>query len=406
VAALVGAQLRVRLRGLQPRPRPIAIDPLRLDVLAGMRALTYEPIRAGLFAARYLELALAAGEPVHAARALAIAGLHATIQAPRGAWSCAARGEAAARAAATGDPIAQATVELAHALLLQWRGEMRASLRLLETTETLLRERASGMVWELDSLQLFRFGGLMYMGAWRRLVEEVPAWLEQARARGDLYAAAGAVQMCGWVPHLARDDVPGARAELAEAMAAWGKDFRTQEWYRVASQVAIELYAGDGDAAYAAIRGAWAELRRTFAHRLQMLRPAMHSNRAAAALAAAAAATGRRRRTLLRDAERHIAELSRHGLPWVDALHLPLRAATAALRGDTDTAAQLLERAEAAALARDLTLRAAAARHRRGRLLGGSQGSALRASADAVMTAEGIAVPARVADLFVPGFPA
>ena len=62
-----------------------------------------------------------------------------------------------------------------------------------------------------------------------------------------------------------------------------------------------------------------------------------------------------------------------------------------------------LERAEAAFDAAGMTLYAAAARRRRGELLGGA-GRELVAAADAVMAARGVVNPARFAEMYAPGF--
>ncbi len=52
-----------------------------------------------------------------------------------------------------------------------------------------------------------------------------------------------------------------------------------------------------------------------------------------------------------------------------------------------------------------MMLFAAAARRRQGLLMGGAAGAALVGQADAFMATQKVQNPARMADLFVPGFP-
>ena len=65
--------------------------------------------------------------------------------------------------------------------------------------------------------------------------------------------------------------------------------------------------------------------------------------------------------------------------------------------------AMKIEAAEAGFVASDTALYAAAARRRRGQLLGGEEGKELVAAADTWMRSEGIVRPDRVAAMIVPG---
>jgi len=110
------------------------------------------------------------------------------------------------------------------------------------------------------------------------------------------------------------------------------------------------------------------------------------------------------------DAQRHLAEAARHArplervdLPWVRALATTLRAGIEARRHPA-RAPELLDQAARGFADDGMALHAAAARRRRGLLVGGDEGRALVASADEFMVAQRIANPERWMDLLVPGF--
>jgi hypothetical protein len=106
---------------------------------------------------------------------------------------------------------------------------------------------------------------------------------------------------------------------------------------------------------------------------------------------------------LLRAAERDARALERERLPWADALARLVRAGVARQRGGKDAAALLrdgAQRCEATAM----RLYAAAARRYLGHELGGAEGQALAADAEAWMAGQQVRNPGRMAALLVPGF--
>src|SRR5262249_12330188 len=137
--------------------------------------------------------------------------------------------------------------------------------------------------------------------------------------------------------------------------------------------------------------------------RVQSTRVSMQLFRAMCALAAAVTAADPK--PLLYIAEKDARQLRREGLPWPDAGERFLRAALAAQRGDTVGARGLLAEAVTAFEALDMHLSAAATRRRLGELLGGTEGAALVAQADAWMASQNIRNPARMTAAFAPGFP-
>ena len=93
---------------------------------------------------------------------------------------------------------------------------------------------------------------------------------------------------------------------------------------------------------------------------------------------------------------------AREKVPWAIPLARLLTAGLAGLAGRVDEAVAALAAAEPELEAAGMELHLAVARRRRGELLGDA-GAELVAQADAWLTAQGVANPARLAALFVPG---
>lgn len=90
-------------------------------------------------------------------------------------------------------------------------------------------------------------------------------------------------------------------------------------------------------------------------------------------------------------------------MAWSDPFAQLIRASVAALRGETQAAIAAIASAETGFETTDSGLYAAAARARRGELIGGTEGEKLVAEVDAWMTAQRVAEPARMRMLVVPG---
>ncbi len=88
-------------------------------------------------------------------------------------------------------------------------------------------------------------------------------------------------------------------------------------------------------------------------------------------------------------------------MPWAIAIAELVDASVAAARGDAGAADALLS-AERLLAAADMHLYAAAARYRRGQLVGGDTGVTLAAAARDELVALGARNPERIADMVVP----
>jgi hypothetical protein len=127
--------------------------------------------------------------------------------------------------------------------------------------------------------------------------------------------------------------------------------------------------------------------------------------RAACAIAAAQVASDPK--PLIARAEREAGRLERshYTVIWTRAWPQVVRAEVAVARGKRTQALAHLDRAIEGFRESGAAFFLAIARRKKGELLGGDEGRALIASADAWMAGEGIVDPARLAATFVPGFP-
>jgi hypothetical protein len=137
--------------------------------------------------------------------------------------------------------------------------------------------------------------------------------------------------------------------------------------------------------------------------RVQALRVTAWDARARAALTCAEQ-EGPEREALLRTALRDARHMQREGLVPADARARLLLAGVANLRGDEAKAIRLLREALGAFVSEDLALNVAVTRSILGSLVGGDEGRALRAEADAWFAAQTVKRPDRFVAMFAPGF--
>jgi serine/threonine protein kinase len=406
LASFVLRRLSLRLRGtrvVERDERDVSPDLLlRIDVCwtcaAGL-GLT-EIIRASLFQTVHMLLALRAGEPRRLARALALdAGFSAAPGAP--ARAVAATRVARAREAAVriGHPYAIGLSTLTAGIAAYLVGEWRAASRAAADAERVLWEHATGVMWEVTSAQSYRLGALTYLGEIAEVTRAVPALLADAQDRGNLYAATE-VRTRQNIVWLASDEPDRARHEVTEALAHWSSTSYYRQHYnalRALSQ--IDLYIGDGQAAWRRLVEQWPALRRSLMLRVQVLRIEAWSLQARAALQVARA--GQERAAMLVAAERLTRKIERERVAW-SAPFVPLaRAAMADMRGERTRAVELLDAAIGGFERVDMGLHAAVARRRLGELTGAA---ALVGAADRWMADQRIMNPAAIAELLAPGF--
>ena len=408
--SLLWRRTRVRLRGIGFRRRQAAdLSPAllaRVDAAwsAAVGLGNVDTIRGADFAARHLLLALSAGEPSRVARALAFEACLNAVMGP-GTLARANALAAAARALAdeVGNAHAAALSVAARAIGLHMDGQWRACLPLFDEAERLLRERCTGVAWELSTGNQLRTYSLARLGLLSELAKNVTASLQEAEQRGDLY---GSTVLRMGEPNLiwlATDLPDEARSECQDAIGRWSqRGFHQQHVDFEYAMAQIELYRGDGAAAFERMRAVWPQLERSFTLRLDVARIVNLDLRGRTAVAAAAAAAPSGRAALLADARRSAGKLERERARWAHPMAAIIRAGVARLVGDEVAALAALDRAIDGFDAAEMSMHAAAARGRRGTLRGGDAGSADLAAMQAWMRSQSVASPERFAAVFVP----
>jgi hypothetical protein len=400
------------LRGLGFRERPADQVPAehlaRIDIgwAASLGLSMNDNIRAADIQTRHLLLALRAGEPSRIVRALALEIPH-TVghggeRMKRRGARLADMSESIARR--LGDPyliaLAMATRGIGDVLSERWQ----LGLQVIDQADHILRDRATGVAFERASSHTFALWSLFHMGQVAEMGRRCPGLLREAQARGDLYAATNLLSFTPFV-RLMADDPAGARQDIQQALTQWThQGYHIQHYALLQVQVAVELYTGNGTAAWELVSAHWPAFAGSFLKRVQLFRNQVRQLQAYSALAAAAAA--RQPRPLLRTAEALARRLGREKTPWSGATALYVRGAAAAVRRGQAGARALLSEAVARFQAAGMQLHVAAVRRRLGELLGGAEGRALVAEADAWMAGQHVQDPARMVTVFAPGFPA
>jgi serine/threonine protein kinase/tetratricopeptide (TPR) repeat protein len=361
-------------------------------------------IRAADFQTRHLLLALRAGESYRIARALATeAGFSSTLGKPR-------RTERLLKAASDlaeslGQPHARGLATFAGGVAAFYQGRFRAAREGCEKAEAIFREQCTGVAWEINTTVTYSLASLFYLGEARELARRVPLHLSEARDRGDRYAAAEFATGRSGVAWLVGDQIARARDEIAQAIHPWSqRGFHSQHFFGLVARVHLELYAGDGQTAWRLIEERWPEIARSMILRVKFDLVEILGLRARSALALAAASPSTKARLLdaaARDADR----IGRQKLELTRPVSRLLEAGVASLEGRTDRALQALGEAIDGFEKLDMALHAAAARWRRGQLLGGDEGRSLEATAESYMRSQTIKKPDRIVAMLAPGFP-
>jgi hypothetical protein len=407
-------QVRLRLRGLRFRERDetqiSAQDLLRIDTCwaVGVGLGIVDMVRGADFQARHLVLALRAGEPYRVARALAMEGAYVSMGGSRSRKRTQRLlGAAHALAKRVNHPyaIGLATMTAGNAAMCD--GRWREARTLCEAGEQIFRERCTGVDWEILIAQLCGLVSMFFLGEVAALSQRLRSLLGEAEGRGSrLRAAFLRTGFCSHVVWLAADDAEGARQELEAGLKGWRLSDRfdyLRLWVRGA-RTDIALYSGEEPAASEAVGKELRASARALERFVQMGFIRGIDSRARRRLAVAGQTTNPAERSeLLRGVEGHASAMMRERTHWGDPLALLLRASVAATRGETSRAVPVLESAEAGLVAADMALHAAAARRRRGELIGGEMGHGLVAAADAWMTGQGIKNPERMTAMLAPG---
>jgi len=395
---------RVRLR-LPSRPRGAPDAPTRsridlcwhLAVSLGM----VDVVRGHVFHTRGLLLARRHDDPFRLSRATAIEAAFTSMRGSRGKPGAEALlRDAEALAARCDHPQARAFVSAAIGQVAFLCGEFARAETASREAEVALRERCTGVTWELATSQLWYARAVMMRGESAALAAWLPGALRECDDRGDRYG--GTTIRAAVLPfvHLTGDDPAGAIDAALAARRAWtAPGFHVQHYYATAAEIAARLYRGDLAAAELQLAELWRGLERSHLARVQFIRVITRDLYARTLVAAARGGADPRLRRALRLAK----QLDGERAAWARGLALIVRAGVAARRGQDARAADLRGAAIAALDATDLGLHAACVRAIDGPLRGGAAGRAAVEAATAFFSRQGLRAPAAMTAALVPG---
>ena len=364
-------------------------------------------VRGNDFQTRQLLLALRAGEPYRVAKALAVeAGYLGTIGKPGLRNTSRVLGAARAVAERLQHPHALGLAALFDGYRAFLIGSWSECRRLMEHAETILRDRCTGVAWEINNARLLCAWALGFIrGRSGSSPRGMPFYIEDAKDRGDLFAMANLRNGLPNIPWLARDDAEGRGAQLRRRWGAGRSKASTcSTTTRCTPKPTSTSISGDVRAAQLRVADEWPRLARSLLLRVQLVRINSTHVRARSLIARATAESGSLQRSLLRQAERDARRLAREKLGWADGDAELIRAGIANTRGDRDETVRRLRSARERLLASDMRMHAAAAARRLGALLGGEEGRSLLAEADDWIAREQVRDPARMTAMLVPGW--
>ncbi|HVP15353.1 MAG TPA: hypothetical protein VMS88_07400, partial [Terriglobales bacterium] len=411
LVGLLARRLQLALRGVRFREREAARVPAdlltRTDVCwsVGVGLGMVEVVRSAHFQARCLLLALQSGEPVRVARALLMEfGFSSTGGGRTTRRTATLREQCRALVEGRGNPYLHGLLAVQEGIAASMAGDFPDSLAACRRGEAILRERCTGVMWELDTAQLYQLHALANTGRWAELAARIAPLRADAVDRGDLYLTTYILTRNAYLTHLAAGDSGRAGEEQERSLEGWRqRSFQVQHYWDWFAHGEIDLYAGRPERAWQRLEAGWRTFRHSLLPRVQSVKIEALYLRARAALALAAESRGSEVRELLARAERDARALAEERMPWGDGQAALVRAALACARGDREAAASVASAAEARLAEVGMSHLAAAARWRRGALAGGSEGAALVADARKALGELGASDPERMAGMLAPG---
>jgi hypothetical protein len=403
---LLNLWLRITLRFRPHETREARREDLaRVDALfaAAMGFAIVELVLASCMAARHLIAALRAGDRFRVLRGTA-------FQAARlaGAGGTPSRLErklheiAASLVNEEKNPAVRAFFDSTDGYRLYLRGQWRDALTKLDSSISQAQSHSHAVGWRANAGMLGCWT-LDLLGEYRELAQRHAHYLADAERRGDLYASVQLRVGSTAGVWLAADLPEEARRNAQEAIAKWpSARYLLQHWQLMVGEAEIELYQGNGLAAYARVERDEMALKKSMLLHTQSLRAKTLFVRGRCAIASLDADPGLRA-VRLTETRRLARKLERERMQWTAPLAAILSAGLASARGQQHRAAALLRKAAELADAASMSGYASAARHQLGLLVGGDEGRDIVAKAHDAMAAQGVHAPARFASMLVPG---
>ncbi len=404
--ALRGLRFRLRREAEVPQRRLVRLD-AAWALVSGLSLI--DTVYASYFQNHHLLQALAVGEPRRLLRALTSEAAYCSMPGTKGSRRRAEAVIATLKEVAAehpAEPIGEGMVAIGTSMMAWMYGDWRTCQREATVAERAFRERCTGVSWELGTARTFMLGTLTYMGDYLEYERHWPGFLEDARARGDIFAETKLILIdLSHAGALAKDDPDGAAAAVERAVGLWDTEgFHLQHFWALHAKVEIALYRGEPAAAWALLEEARNGLRRSLLLRVQSLRIWLRQTRARAALALAARDPSARA-MLLASARADVRSIAQEKTLWGAGMASLLSGVALGLEGDRENGAARLADAATQLDAAHMPVYAAAARRAGGRLAGPETGAELVRAAETEIAQRGVREPARFADLLTPGLP-
>jgi len=408
VASLLAYKARLRVLGLgfdERKPEDVpAADGARIDALhvAALGLASVDIVLATCMQARQFVEALRSGDRARIVRAATLYyGSHlATRGGPVSAHERDVHALIVRLVEKGGSPIEAAFSRGTHGVGLFLRGHWREAVEVIDGAYVNLPSQMAGMQAQAALYGVYAQAFLGNLVELRRRQERLLADAEQ---RGDLFMAVLLRVSHPVLLVLADDDPNAARDQVRAAKARWshGK-FLIQDWQVTRSEAEIELYAGNGGAAWNRLELDRRPLEKSLLLRVQFMRVLTEFARGRAAIASIVAAP-ERKAAQLAEANKSARQLRGERMKWTDPLAATVTASIKSVEGDRAGAESALREAIALAEGADMTLYAAAARYQLALSLGKVVGADFLREAEARMGDQGIRAPSRFASMLVPG---
>jgi hypothetical protein len=401
------ALLRLKLRGLGFRQLAVDQSSSALARRADVARSTAEglastdPIRAASVMLEGVWLSLELGEPSRLAWALSHYALLLGSKGSPKSQVASTRlfGHATALAKGAASPDAEAVVRLNRAKLSLSLGAWADALEYSDDCSSYVRHECAdgwGYMTVAHNIALF---ALQAAGAVAELNRRASEYVRVASDVGDLYAEVS-VMIYSAAGALATSDAVGARERVQRALRRWKKEhFLFQNWLAVQAESQCDLYEGHAERAFARVQGAWAQMEARYLLKLSVVRPFALRLRASAALSMARRARQGELAAYLKIAQRDGAALARIGRHDARGWSALIEAGLHDLRGNGERSVRALGQAAQHFRSAGMPLEAESALFQRGRLVGGTEGTEQRLSADRSLTERGVRDPARWAAL-------
>jgi eukaryotic-like serine/threonine-protein kinase len=358
-------------------------------------------IRGAYFQTRSLQLALQVGEPNRLARSLMIEAMY--VAQEGGEHIITARGlyqEACHILEHNQDPYMAAFLIFGGAFLEYYEGKFRVAAQRFHEAEDRFKEIA-GAAWELSTSRIHRLRATDYQGAWEELRPLYNEYIHDAQRRDDRFAEQSLRRWFN-VLWLANDQPEKAGEDLDKnPWSAPAGGYHLQHFLEVRARVELAIYRGNAASADWA-RGALDDAAGSFLFRIQIARAISDWLRGRLALCQAVALGSPE--NLIGEAEEMSARLFREEANYASIWGMLLQAAAFTHRKKKQEALYLLHQTIRYASAQDFPLCAAVSRRRQGELLGGDDGARLIKLSETWMHSQEIANPARMSEIFAPGF--